>query len=218
MGRRQTKIRSYTERQNQLITLIATGHSNQEMALHLGINIRTVQFHLAGIRKDIGCGNNDYELALWAYLVMDRTLLRGHPYPENRAVRRTVYPEALPNTAWCAQCRGYLDRSLFNLNRSRPSKLDSICKMHRAIAKRKWLERLKRDPIRWAHLKQQQQMFYMTRKHYEGSRKYEHSHAQPYAQPYDGASTHLQQRASVPARRSTTREQGMDSTRHIRSA
>lgn len=182
----------YSLRQNQIISLIATGHSNQEIAIHLGIDIRTVQGHLAPVRRDIGCGNNDYELALWAYLTCDQTMLRGHTgvAEDEIIISERVYAAAKPGTAWCSRCKGYLDQRLFMKNASRSNGLDALCKRHRAIAKRKWLHKVKSDPARWASLREQQHLFYLNRKHYEASLKYAH---------YGRASQVIQNRGSARA-------------------
>ena len=43
-----------TDRQKQIVELIAAGCSNEEVALHLGISARTVKAHCDALRQKLG--------------------------------------------------------------------------------------------------------------------------------------------------------------------
>jgi len=57
--KRQRAQHSYdlTQREMQILGLIAEGHLNKEVAYRLGISIRTVESHRSSIREKVGGGN-----------------------------------------------------------------------------------------------------------------------------------------------------------------
>lgn len=54
-----------TERQIEVVQLVARGLSNKEIARALGISTRTVEDHVSNARKRLGKGNRAH-LAAWA--------------------------------------------------------------------------------------------------------------------------------------------------------
>jgi LuxR family maltose regulon positive regulatory protein len=52
-----------TNRQLQVLRLIAQGCSNKEIARHLGLTERTVKFHVAGIFERLGVSSRTQALA-----------------------------------------------------------------------------------------------------------------------------------------------------------
>ncbi len=57
--------RSLTERERQVLTLIAQGHTNQEIADALGLKVKTVHNHVGQILEKVGVASRT-EAALWA--------------------------------------------------------------------------------------------------------------------------------------------------------
>lgn len=58
-------LRSLTRRELQVVRLVASGRSNDEIGAELGIGIKTVEFHLHNIYEQFGLGTRA-ELAVWA--------------------------------------------------------------------------------------------------------------------------------------------------------
>jgi DNA-binding NarL/FixJ family response regulator len=52
-----------TGRQRQVLSLIARGHTNKEIARLLGISQRTVKFHVAALFERLGTSNRTETLA-----------------------------------------------------------------------------------------------------------------------------------------------------------
>jgi LuxR family maltose regulon positive regulatory protein len=52
-----------TGRQRQVLSLIARGHTNKEIARLLGISQRTVKFHVADLFQRLGTSNRTETLA-----------------------------------------------------------------------------------------------------------------------------------------------------------
>lgn len=57
-----------TPRQHEIISLIAAGHTSQEIATQLGLSERTIAFHRANIRTKLGV-DTTYELMRYAVLL-----------------------------------------------------------------------------------------------------------------------------------------------------
>jgi len=49
------RLERLTERQREILALIAAGHQNREIAAQLGISARTVEVHKAHIMEKLGC-------------------------------------------------------------------------------------------------------------------------------------------------------------------
>lgn len=49
------RLERLTERQREILALIAAGHQNREIAVQLGISARTVEVHKAHIMEKLGC-------------------------------------------------------------------------------------------------------------------------------------------------------------------
>ena len=65
-GENMNKTIRITDREAEVIRLIANGHSNKEVADKLFISIHTVKAYLEHIYEKLGI-NNRVRLALWAY-------------------------------------------------------------------------------------------------------------------------------------------------------
>lgn len=154
----------FTRRQKQLIRLIASGHSRQEIALALGITIRTVYDYVEKLNAEIGT-KSDFDLAIWCYLTV-------HNFHGSRFVPVTRSVDAGPGMAWCTSCEGYVRRELFYKNRHSGSGLDNLCKMHRELAKRRWRLKMLADPERAVSAQTYQTLWYTDKKRYEASMRY----------------------------------------------
>ena len=64
-GRAGRETGGLTERQREVLQLIAEGHSSKKIAAILGISVKTANFHRAGIKKALGVGSIA-ELAAYA--------------------------------------------------------------------------------------------------------------------------------------------------------
>jgi DNA-binding CsgD family transcriptional regulator len=52
--------RGFTDRQRQVVRLIAEGCSNEEIAVHLGVTARTVKAHCDALRSKLGVTRRRY--------------------------------------------------------------------------------------------------------------------------------------------------------------
>ncbi|MEU5159432.1 response regulator transcription factor [Streptomyces sp. NPDC020875] len=65
-GRRTQPVEPLTEREEEVLTLVAGGRTNAEIAAELCIGLTTVKTHVAGLLTKIGVRNR-VEIAMWAY-------------------------------------------------------------------------------------------------------------------------------------------------------
>jgi DNA-binding CsgD family transcriptional regulator len=54
-----------TSRQQQVLTLVADGYTNTEIAESLGVAVETVKTHLKKVRAELGARNRAHAVALW---------------------------------------------------------------------------------------------------------------------------------------------------------
>jgi DNA-binding NarL/FixJ family response regulator len=59
-------IEPLTDREEDVLLVVARGSTNAEIATALSISVSTVKFHLAGLMTKLAARNR-VELALWAY-------------------------------------------------------------------------------------------------------------------------------------------------------
>jgi DNA-binding NarL/FixJ family response regulator len=59
-------IEPLTEREEQVLAVVASGHTNSEVAKELHITLSTVKSHIASLMAKIGARNR-VEIAIWAY-------------------------------------------------------------------------------------------------------------------------------------------------------
>jgi DNA-binding CsgD family transcriptional regulator len=64
-SRGQESSRLLTDREREIVQLLADGHSNKEVAKSLGISVKTVETHRARIMRKIGV-NSIVELVRYA--------------------------------------------------------------------------------------------------------------------------------------------------------
>ena len=64
--RRSQPVEPLTDREEQVLTLVARGHTNAEIAAELFIGLTTAKTHVASLLTKIGARNR-VEIAMWAY-------------------------------------------------------------------------------------------------------------------------------------------------------
>lgn len=58
-------MRELTEREAQVVELVAAGRSNKQIARELGISEPTVKPHVSSILLKLGCGNRAQAAVFW---------------------------------------------------------------------------------------------------------------------------------------------------------
>jgi len=77
MNQSGTAVQSFSEREQEVFSSLLEGHTNQGIAVSLGICVKTVEVHLSSIYRKIGVKSRNQAILWWVLQVNGVPSLTG---------------------------------------------------------------------------------------------------------------------------------------------